>query len=132
MTSVTGPLKACTLNQEITSVLEKGTITKVKASEQQDGFYSIYCLVLKKDGGFHPVLDLKWFNVFLKVILFHMLRTVNVLQTIAAGEWFTSLDLKDAYFHVPLLPERMSFQCQAYQFEVLLIGLSLAPHVFTR
>jgi hypothetical protein len=61
-----------------------------------------------------------------------MLRTVDVLQTVAAGEWFTSLDLKEAYFHFPLLPERMSFQCQAYQFEVLLIGLSLAPRIFTR
>jgi hypothetical protein len=46
MTSVTDPLKVFTLSQEITSLLEKGTITRVKASEQQA---ISYFLVMKKD-----------------------------------------------------------------------------------
>lgn len=60
-----------------------------------------------------------------------------VMQSIHAGEWFTSLDLKDAYFHIPICPEhrpfpRFAFQGQAFQFQVLQFGLSLVPRVFTR
>ncbi|KAL0149855.1 hypothetical protein M9458_054903, partial [Cirrhinus mrigala] len=54
-----------------------------------------------------------------------------------ADDWFVSVDLKDAYFHVPIAVHhrkflRFSFQNQAYQFKVLPFSLSLAPHVFTR
>lgn len=38
-----------------------------------------------------------------------MLRTVNVHQTLAAGKWFKSLDLKDTHFHVPVHPEHRKF-----------------------
>lgn len=31
-----------------------------------------------------------------------MLRTVNVLQSVMEGDWFVIVDLKDAYFHVPI------------------------------
>lgn len=55
-----------------------------------------------------------------------MLLTVNILQTITPGEWFTSIDLKDAYFHVAI-----AFQGQPYQFAVLSFSLSLAPCIFT-
>ena len=66
-----------------------------------------------------------------------MLRTVDVLQSVAAGDWFTCIDLKDAYFHVPVAPShrqylRFAFRGQVYQFRVLPFGLSLSPRVFTR
>jgi len=56
-----------------------------------------------------------------------MIHTKMVMQAIRAGEWFTSLDLKDAYFHVPICPEhrpflRFAFQGQAFQFQVLPFG----------
>lgn len=31
-----------------------------------------------------------------------MLHTINVLQTIRKGEWFTSEDLRDTFFHIPI------------------------------
>lgn len=65
-----------------------------------------------------------------------MLTTREILVSVEDGEWFTSLDLKDAYFHVPICVDhrpfmRFVFQGQAYQFKVHLFGLSL-PRVFTR
>ncbi len=53
------------------------------------------------------------------------------------GDWFTNIVLKDAYFHIPIVPHhrkflRFCFKNQAYQFKVLPFGLSLAPCVFTR
>lgn len=68
---------------------------------------------------------------------FHMLSTAEVLRVVARGEWFISIDLKDAYFHVPIIPHhgqflRVAFQGCHFQFRVLSFGLFLSPRVFTR
>ncbi len=101
------------------------------------GFYSNYFLVPKKDGGLRPVLDLRRLNMYIKVLRLKMLTTAQILEATEPNEWFTTIDLKDAYFHVPIHPDhkkflRFAFQSQAYQFEVLPFGLSLSPRVFTR
>ncbi|XP_029441848.1 LOW QUALITY PROTEIN: uncharacterized protein LOC115081559 [Rhinatrema bivittatum] len=137
MTVVSDSVQSAALQREILELLEKGAIEPVHSSDQLRGFYSIYFLVPKKDGGFRPILDLRRLNRYIKVLQFHMLRTVDVLQTITPGDWFTSVDLKDAYFHVPVAPHhrqflRFAFEGQAYQFRVLPFGLSLAPRTFTR
>ena len=53
------------------------------------------------------------------------------------NDWVTSLDLKDAYFHVPIHPRsrrylRFHFLGKTYQFRALCFGLATAPYVFTR
>ena len=70
-----------------------------------------------------------------KFLPFQMHRTIIVLHVITPGEWFTSIDLSDAYFHVSIYPKhrkllRFAFQGHAYQFAVLQFGLSLAPRIF--
>ncbi|XP_028302785.1 uncharacterized protein LOC114463411 [Gouania willdenowi] len=100
-------------------------------------FYSTYFLVPKKEGRFRPILDLRGLNRFLKVLPFHMLRVADVLRTVSAGDWLVMVDLKDAYFHVPIAPHhrpflRFMFMDKVYQFRVLPFGLSLAPRIFTR
>jgi hypothetical protein len=52
-------------------------------------------------------------------------------------KWATSLDLKDAYLHVPIFRShqkwlRFHIAGQAYAFRCLPFGLSTAPRVFTR
>ena len=137
MTVVGDPLRSRALSQEIEELLRKGAIESVPGAAQLRGYYSFYFLIPKKDGGFRPILDLRKLNQFLKVFRFRMLRTVDVLQSVSAGDWFTCIDLKDAYFHVPVAPHhrqflRFAFRGQAYQFRVLPFGLSLSPRVFTR
>ena len=66
-----------------------------------------------------------------------MLRTADVIRAIEPGAWFITIDLKEAYFHVPIAVEhrqflRFSFLHKTYQFRVLPFGLSLAPRVFTK
>ncbi len=73
----------------------------------------------------------------LKVLPFHTLCTLDVLQAINPQQWFTTIDLKDAFFHVPIAPQhrpflRFAFQGRVYQFCLLPFGLSLSPQVFTR
>ncbi|KAL0148328.1 hypothetical protein M9458_056390, partial [Cirrhinus mrigala] len=54
-----------------------------------------------------------------------------------AQDWFVEIDLKDAYFHVLILPRhrpflRFAFEGRAYQYKVLPFGLSLSPRVFMK
>ena len=53
------------------------------------------------------------------------------------GQWLTSLDLKDAYFHIGIDPAdrrylRFCHNGTAWQFTVLPFGLSTSPRVFTK
>ncbi|KAL0148967.1 hypothetical protein M9458_055771, partial [Cirrhinus mrigala] len=44
--------------------------------------------------------------------------------------WFTTIDLKDTYFHVPIAPQHRPFLHFAFQGQVY--HPSLSPRVFTR
>ncbi|XP_030293378.1 uncharacterized protein LOC115593839 [Sparus aurata] len=137
MSVVRDPTKSLALSRELASLLDKDAIEPVVGHTRLNGFYSVYFLIPKKDGGFRPILDLRGLNRFLKVLPFRMLRMADVLQSVAQGAWFVSIDLKDAYFHVPIAPHhrqflRFAFQGRAYQFKVMPFGLSLAPRIFTR
>ena len=88
----------------------------------------------KKDGGFRPILDLRGLNQFLKVLPFHMLTTSDIRRVVARGEWFTTVDLKDAYFHVPIASHhqcflRFAFRGWHFQFRLLpFVPLSKGVH----
>ena len=116
-------------------LLQKDVIMRVESSDQLTGFYSLFPHV-KKDGGLHPILDPRCLNAFIKVLPFKMLTTSYILEAVEKGDWFTSVDLRDTYFYVPICPDHRPFLCfalqgQAYQFKVLPFGLSLSPRVFT-
>ena len=102
---VDDPLGSQALRREISELLEKRAIEYVPGSAQLRGSYSIYFLIPKKDGSLRPILDLRNLNQFLKIFHFRMLRTVDVLQAVTEKDWFTSINLKDAYFR-GLLPIR--------------------------
>lgn len=136
-TVIRDPAKSRALVQELSTLLDKGAIVPVDPLRDPGGFYSRYFLVPKKAGGLRPILDLRGLNVFLKSLPFRMLSTREMLQAISPGEWFTTIDLMDAYFHVPIASRhqrflRFAFQGRHYQFRVLPFGLSLSPRVFTR
>ncbi len=68
---------------------------------------------------------------------FRMITLKQILSQIRTGDWFCSLDLKDAYFHIQIAPHhrrflRFAFEGVAYQYTVLPFGLSLAPRTFTK
>lgn len=76
-------------------------------------------------------MDLRKLSAYLKVVLFHMLRTVDMLEVIRQGNCFTTVNLRDAHFNVPSATQhrqflRFTFERRAYQYHVLLFGISLA------
>ena len=61
----------------------------------------------------------------------------SILRALQQGQWLTSLDLKDAYFHIGIDPAdrrylRFCHNGTAWQFTVLPFGLSTSPRVFTK
>ncbi|KAI2656067.1 Transposon Ty3-G Gag-Pol polyprotein [Labeo rohita] len=66
-----------------------------------------------------------------------MLTINQVVSQIRSEDWFVTIDLKDAYFHVSILPQhrkflRFAFRGEAYQYRVLPFDLALSPRTFTK
>lgn len=71
-------------------------------SEKHLGFYSPVFLVPKKLGGWRPVLDLKRLNSNIHVEHFKMESLNTVILSVQPGDWMASIDLQDAYLHIPI------------------------------
>ena len=100
------------------------------------GFYNRLFLVPKPNNKWRPILDLSNLNQFLKVEKFKMETPETIRTSLQQGEWVTSIDFKDAYFHIPIQEQsrkypRFHVQGQTYQFKALPFGLSTAPLEFT-
>ena len=67
-----------------------------------EGYYSQYFLVRKKDEGYRPILNLKPFNKYVEKVKFRMLRTPILLSVVRKNDWMVSVDLRDAFQHVPI------------------------------
>ena len=101
------------------------------------GFYSNVFLVPKKDGGQRPVINLKALNQFVATRHFKMEGIHTLKDLIKPGDWMAKIDLKDAFFTIPIHTSqreylRFKFQDKVYQFNCLPFGLSVAPWVFTK
>ncbi len=87
----------------------KDAIEPVPPAEMKSGFYSPYFIVPKKGGGLRPILDLRVLNRALHKLPFRMLTQRRIFQCIRPFDWFAAIDLKDAYFHVSILPRHRPF-----------------------
>ena len=99
-------------------------------------FFNRLFIVPKPNQKWRPILDLSALNKFLSVKTFKMETPETIRLSLQQGEWVTSLDFSDAYFHIPVHVTsrkylRFHFQNQSYQFRALPFGLSTAPMEFT-
>ena len=129
------PEKFAILQQEVKEMVQKGAVEIVQPREK--AFYNRLFLVPKPDGKWRPVLDVSRLNKYVKKTKFTMETPQTVQQALRKGDWLISLDMKDAYFHIPVHPQsrkflRFMFDGVIYQFKALCFGLSTAPQVFTR
>ena len=128
-------VKKSVLLEEVQKLLEKNAIYRIHPP-YPPGFWSTFFLAPKRTGDWRPILNLKPLNAFIKPKRFRMETLSHVLKFRFQGYWATSIDLKDAYLHVPIHGShhkwlRFMVQGQAYTFRCL-PGLSTAPRVFTR
>ena len=123
------------LDREVASLVTKQAVSL--APGDSPGFYSRLFTVPKKNGQWRPVLDLSPLNRFIRPIKFKMDTIQEIRWALEEGDWASSVDLSDAYFHVLIHPARRRYlrfvwRDQVYQFQALPFGLSLAPYVFTK
>ena len=126
-----GSPRAQALRQEVEAMLAKGALEI--ARDPGPGFYSRLFLVEKATGGWRPVIDLSHLNDFIQLTPFKMETVALVLLFVREGDFLASLDLKDAYFQIPIHGSsrkllRFMSEGTVYQFK----ALSIAPQVFTR
>ena len=100
-----GSLKWSSLNQSVQELRNKGAIEPAPLSP---GFYSRLFLVRKATGEWRPIIDLSSLNVFVHCPSFTMETPRSILRALHQGQWLTSLDLKDAYFHIGIPPSRQT------------------------
>ena len=129
-----GSLKWLSLNQSVQELRNKGAI---ESAPLYPGFYSRLFLVRKATGEWRPIIGLSSLNVFVHCPSFTMETPRSILRALQQGQWLTSLDLKDAYFHIGIHPAdrrnlRFCHNGTSWQFTVLPFGLSTSPRVFTK
>ena len=100
------------------------------------GFYSRLFLVLKRHQRWRPVIDLSRLNTFLHIEKFKMETPESIRTSLIPGEWVSSIDLSDAYLHIPIHPNsrkylRFCHRSQVFQFTSIPFGLATATQVFT-
>ena len=133
--TVSRSLQINVMGEEIEALLKKGAIEQVHGDSP--GFFSFLFLVPKKEGGGRrPVINLKPLNAYVKKTPFHMTTLKEVGQSIRHGDWSITIDLQDAFLHVPVHREyrrylRFAWMERIYQFKRLPFGLTSSPQVFT-
>ena len=87
------------ISQEISKLLKKKVIVQTIA-EKGDFFSSVF-LRAKKDESYRMILNLKKLNKYIDSKYFKM-ESLNALHIIKSGVRMASVDLKDAYYSVPI------------------------------
>ena len=121
------------IQKEVNELLAKGAI---EPSSSGAGFYSSMFMVPKHTGGLHPILNLKHFNSFIYIPSLKMPTFKNIWQLIQQGDFAFSIDIQDAYLHVPIVKHYGHFlhfvwHNVPYKWKVLPFGLATAPRLFT-
>jgi len=126
--------EAAILDREIEKLLVKKVIRK--CDQQESDFFSSVFLRPKKNGEHRMILNLKKFNSFINTKHFKMETIQQVIDMIKEGVWMASVDLKDAYYTVPIYKDHQKFlkffKDTPYQFTSLPNGYGPAMRAFTK
>ena len=95
------------MDSQIGRLLEKGVVEF--ASPEEGQFISNVFLRPKANGEYRLILDLTELNKLVLYEHFKMTSLSTVIEMMRPGCWMGSVDLKDAYYSVP-----MPYECRKY------------------
>ena len=140
-TSVTRPFCSFTeieqtiIDNEVEKFLLKGII---RLSSHEDGqVISPIFTRPKKDGSHRVIFNLKKLNESVTYHHFKMDTLETAIRLMRPGCYMTSIDLKDAYYSIPIAEEHQKYlkfiwRDQLYAFTSLPMGLTSSPRIFTK
>ena len=129
------PEESDIIDLEIEKLSRKKVIQLVDHEEGQ--VISNIFLRPKKNGEYRMVLDLSKLNKAVEYQHFKMTSLKSALELMREDAWMASVDLKDAYYSVPIQEQdrkylRFMWRGALYQFNALPNGLACAPRFFTK
>ena len=120
------------LQVEVQALLEKGAIYPVSP---EPCFLAKIFAIPKPNGKVRLILDVSRLNEFIFVPELSFKNHGSFRKALVPPAWVVTLDLKEAYYHVPMHPRLHKFLAltcwgKLFYFKVLPFGLSPAPWVF--
>ena len=120
---------------EISKFLDKGIINEVEPCEGQ--FLSKIFTRPKPNGSIRVILDLSRLNEYVSYQHFKMESFDTALDLIETDCFFASIDLRDAYYSVPIGKTyrkllRFTWRDKLFEFSCMPMGLASAPRIFTK
>ena len=114
------------IQAEIAALISKNAIVQV--SDHPGLCLSPIFVIPMSTGDLRVILNLKVINLFIPVQHFRMETLSVILPQLTPDDWAVTIDLKDAYLHVPVHPDShyllgFSFLRRTFLFQVLPFGL---------
>ena len=96
-----------------------------------------FCDPKKETGKVRVIFNLKHLNEAVTYRKFKMDTLESAIKLMKPGCFMTSIDLRDAYYSVPITPEHRKYlkfmwRGVLYQFTSLPMGLTSSPRIFTK
>ncbi|KAG8583453.1 hypothetical protein GDO81_008420 [Engystomops pustulosus] len=99
-------------------------------------------MIKKPNGSYRLIINLKKLNRFIKYKHFKMESIKSATPLIGKNYFLCTIDLKDAYYHVPICQDHQKYlrftvrspggKILHFQFKALPFGISSAPRIFTK
>ena len=123
------------INKEISDLLRKGVIC-ISPPMPGDYFSNLFTRE-KKDGTMRTILNLKYLNEECDTHHFKMETLKQALHMIQPNSYLASIDIKDAFYSVPIHPDHRKYlkfmwSDISLQFDVMPNGYRDAMRVFTK
>jgi ribonuclease HI len=131
------PVRDQLIEDQFQELVEKKVLEVVPGPYYGPSYFSIIFMVPKPNGKWRPVIDLKMLNQSVECPHFKMDDAQRVWETLLPDHYAFSIDLKDAYLHVPIHKHSRKYlrvyrKGIVYQFRALPFGLCTAPLIFTK
>jgi len=128
-------LQVAFVEEELSRLLHLGAVCPLGRLETPH--VSPIGVVPKKNGGSRLIIDMCLLNVSISPPHFKYEDLAALAPLLKEGDYMTTIDLKDGFFHIPVLPSHqayMSFQWEGkiFTYQVLPFGMSASPWLFTR
>lgn len=120
------------MRRHIQEMKNTGVLEGVQPSPS---FISNMFLVLKDDGSYRPIFNLKKLNKFVCLSKFRLINHTSVQAFLQPKDWMVKIDMSNAYFHLPVAAShrpflRLIFGHELLQMTCLPFGLASAPRIF--